>query len=150
MIELYKREKVNPLSGIFFSLLQFPILFALYKVLMITVSLRHAKFLWVKDLSEADTCYIFNLFGLLHFDLPSILQVGIWPIFMGISMFIQQKMTPQVGVDKSQEKMFLLMPLMFVFMMSGLPAGLIIYWTFSNILSMIQQYYINKNTSLKK
>lgn len=150
MIELYKREKVNPLSGIFFSLLQFPILFALYKVLMITVSLRHAKFLWVKDLSEADTCYIFNLFGLLPFNLPSILQVGIWPILMGISMFVQQKMTPQVGVDKSQENMFLLMPVMFVFMMSGLPAGLIIYWTFSNILSMIQQYYINKNTSLKK
>ena len=145
MMDLYRREKVNPLGGCLPTFIQFPLLFALYKVLLITINLRHAEFLWIQDLSQRDPYSVFNLFGLLPFECPDFLNIGIWPILMGITMYLQQKMSPQVAQDKSQERMFMMMPIIFTFMMSSFQVALIIYWTFSNILTIIQQYYIMKN-----
>lgn len=150
--ELYKKEQVNPVGGCLPLLLQSPVLFALYKVLYISIEMRQAPFLgWIHDLSLPDPLSLFNLFGLLPINLPSFLQVGIWPLIMGFSMFLQQKMSP-APADPSQEKMMLLMPIMFTFMFAQLPSGLIIYWTFSNLLGIAQQYMIIKidNDSQKK
>jgi len=144
MMMLYKREKVNPLGGCLPSLMQFPILFALYKVLMICFGMRHASFLWIDDLAAPEPYSIFNLFGLLPFDVPGFLMIGTWALLMGGSMFLQQKLTPQVASDPQQEKMFMFMPVFLMFMMSGFPVGLLIYWTISNVLSIIQQYYVTR------
>lgn len=149
MMMLYKREKVNPLGGCLPSLMQFPILFALYKVLMICFGMRHASFLWIDDLAAPEPYSVFNLFGLLPFDVPSFLMIGTWALLMGGSMFLQQKMTPQVAADPQQEKMFMLMPIFLMFMMSGFPVGLLIYWTLSNLFSIVQQYYVTKHSGVR-
>lgn len=142
---LYKKEKINPVGGCLPALLQSPILFALYKVLYISIDMRHAGFLWwVKDLSMPDSAYILNLFGLIPVDLPSFLAIGIWPILMGLSMYIQQRLSPQVGDQMQAKLMTTVMPIMFIFMFASLPAGLVIYWTWSNILGIAQQYAITK------
>ncbi|MDR0677622.1 MAG: membrane protein insertase YidC [Holosporaceae bacterium] len=147
--ELYKKEKINPIGGFFLILLQSPVLFALYKVLYISIEMRQSPFIgWIKDLSLPDSAYIFNLFGLIPVELPSFLQIGIWPLLMGLSMWLQQKMS-SVSMDASQEKMMLIMPIMFTFMFAQLPSGLVIYWTFSNILGMIQQHVIKKMDVVK-
>lgn len=149
MMMLYKREKVNPLGGCLPSLMQFPILFALYKVLMICFGMRHASFLWIDDLAAPEPYSVFNLFGLLPFEVPSFLMIGTWALLMGGSMFLQQKMTPQVAADPQQEKMFMLMPIFLMFMMSGFPVGLLIYWTLSNLFSIVQQYYVTKHSGVR-
>jgi YidC/Oxa1 family membrane protein insertase len=141
---IYQKEGVSPFGGCLPTLLQSPVLFALYKVLYISIEMRHAPFIfWIHDLSLPDTMWIFNLFGLIPISLPGFLQMGIWPILMGLSMHWQQKIGPAPS-DPAQEKMMLIMPIMFTFMFAQLPSGLVIYWTFSNILSIVQQYFIMK------
>lgn len=140
----YKKEGVNPVGGCLPTLLQSPVLFALYKVLYISIEMRHAPFiLWIHDLSLPDPMLVLNLFGLIPITLPGFLQVGIWPLLMGLSMFWQQKIGP-TPADPAQANMMLIMPLMFTFMFAQLPSGLVIYWTFSNLLAIAQQYYITK------
>jgi len=141
---LYKREKVNPVSGCLPLLVQIPVFFSIYKVLYVTIEMRHAPFFgWIQDLSAPDPTTIFNLFGLLPFTPPSFLMLGVWPLFMAMTMFLQQKMSPQ-PTDPVQAQVMKFMPLMFLFMFSGFPAGLLIYWSWNNILSIVQQFYINK------
>ncbi|MGB0920051.1 MAG: membrane protein insertase YidC [Alphaproteobacteria bacterium] len=142
MMELYKREKVNPASGCLPMIVQIPVFFALYKVLFVSIEMRHAPFFgWIQDLSAPDPLLIFNLFGLIPWDPPSFLAIGIWPLFMGASMFLQQKMNPPPP-DPIQARMFMLMPIFFTFLLGSFPAGLVIYWTFNNLLSIAQQYAI--------
>jgi YidC/Oxa1 family membrane protein insertase len=142
--ELYKKEGVNPVGGCLPILLQSPVLFALYKVLYISIEMRQAPFIWwIHDLSSADPLAILNLFGLIPIDLPSFLQIGIWPLLMGLTMLLQQKMSP-APTDPAQANMMLIMPIMFTFMFAQLPSGLVIYWTFSNILGIAQQYAIKR------
>lgn len=142
MQSLYKKEGINPMGGCLPMLLQWPILFALYKVLYISIEMRQAPFFgWIHDLSQADPLYILNLGGLIPVDLPGFLQIGIWPLLMGLTMLLQQKLSP-APADPSQEKMMLIMPILFTFMFGSMPAGLIIYWTFSNLLNIFQQYLI--------
>lgn len=144
VMELYKREKVNPISGCLPLIVQIPVFFSIYKVLYVTIEMRHAPFFgWIRDLSAPDPTTVFNLFGLLPFTPPSFLMIGIWPLFMTATMFLQQKMSPQPA-DPVQAQVMKFMPLMFLFMFSGFPAGLLIYWSWNNILSIIQQLYINK------
>ena len=144
MMELYKKEKINPAAGCLPVLLQFPVFFALYKVLFISIDMRHAPFIgWIKDLSAPDPTSLFNLFGLLPFGLPDFLQIGVWPIIMGATMWMQFQLNPPQP-DPTQQMVFQWMPVMLTFMMGTMPAGLIIYWSWSNILSFAQQYYINK------
>ncbi len=142
MMELYKREKINPLSGCLPILLQIPVFFALYKVLFVTIEMRHAPFIgWIKDLSAPDPTSLFNLFGLIPWDPPSFLLIGVWPLAMGISMFMQMRLNPPPP-DPTQAMIFNWMPLLFTFLLASFPAGLVIYWTWNNLLSMAQQYYI--------
>ena len=144
IMALYKREKVNPISGCLPIFIQIPVFFSIYKVLYVTIEMRHAPFFgWIKDLSASDPTSIFNLFGLLPFALPSFLMIGVWPIIMAATMFLQQKMSPE-PTDPIQAQVMKFMPLMFLVMFSSFPAGLLIYWSWNNILSIIQQYYINK------
>lgn len=144
IMELYKREKVNPVSGCLPLLLQIPVFFSIYKVLYVTIEMRHAPFYgWIHDLSAPDPTSIFNLFGLLNWNPPSFLMIGIWPLLMALTMYLQQKMSPP-ATDPVQQTMMKLMPLMFLIMFSRFPAGLLIYWTWNNILSIAQQYYINR------
>ena len=144
VMSLYKREKVNPVSGCLPLLVQIPVFFSIYKVLYATIEMRHAPFFgWIQDLSAPDPTTIFNLFGLLPFTPPSFLMLGVWPLFMAMTMFLQQKMSPQ-PTDPVQAQVMKFMPLMFLFMFSGFPAGLLIYWSWNNILSIVQQFYINK------
>ncbi|MDR3151371.1 MAG: membrane protein insertase YidC [Holosporaceae bacterium] len=146
MSELYKKENINPIGGCVPSLVQSPVLFALYKVLYISIEMRQAPFIgWIHDLSMPDPMTIFNLFGLLPINLPEFLRIGIWPILMGISMLLQQKMGPEPS-DPAQASMMFILPIMFTFMFAQLPAGLVIYWTFSNIFSIAQQYYVTRST----
>lgn len=153
MMAIYKREKINPVSGCLPMLAQIPVFFALYKVLFITLEMRHAPFFgWIQDLSAPDPTTLFNLFGLIPWTPPSLLMVGIWPLIMGATMFIQQKLNPPPA-DPVQEKMFLyVMPLVFTTMLAQFPAGLVIYWAWNNILSVAQQYLIMRqnNTPQKK
>lgn len=144
IMALYKRESVNPLSGCLPLLIQIPVFFSIYKVLYVTIEMRHAPFFgWIQDLSSPDPTSIFNLFGLLDFTPPSLLMVGVWPILMAITMYMQQRMSPEPA-DPVQASVMRFMPLMFLVMFSRFPAGLLIYWTWNNILSIVQQYYINK------
>ena len=144
--ELYKQYGVNPGSAILPMMLQIPVFFALYKVLVISIEMRDSSFLWVKDLSSQDPTSIFNLFGLLSFPAPEFFHLGLLPLLMGITMLLQQVMTPIAGMDKTQKKMMLIMPLIFMFMFSGMPAGLILYWCCSNIFTIFQQAVILHNT----
>lgn len=144
VMALYKREKVNPVSGCLPLLVQIPVFFSVYKVLYVTIEMRHAPFFgWIRDLSAPDPTTIFNLFGLLSFTPPSFLMIGIWPIIMAGTMFLQQRMSP-APADPVQAQVMKFMPLMFLFMFGGFPAGLLIYWSWNNILSIVQQFYINK------
>jgi YidC/Oxa1 family membrane protein insertase len=142
---LYRSEKINPASGCLPILIQIPVFFALYKVLFVTIEMRHAPFFgWIRDLSAPDPTNLFNLFGLLPFDpaqLSSLLHMPVWAILMGITMFLQFKLNPQPP-DPIQAKIFAWMPLIFTFMLAGFPAGLVIYWTWNNLLSIAQQWYI--------
>jgi len=149
MMALYKREKVNPLSGCLPILVQIPVFFALYKVLFVTIEMRHMPFYgWIKDLSDKDPTSVFNLFGLIPWDPPSFLIIGAWPIAMGISMWIQQKLNPKPP-DPIQQKIFAFFPVFLCVILAPFPSGLVIYWTFNNIFTMIQQYYIQSKMTIK-
>ena len=143
-MELYKKEKVNPASGCLPIIIQIPVFFALYKVLFVTIEMRHAPFFgWIKDLSAPDPTTVFNLFGLIPWDPPSILMVGIWPLIMGVSMFVQMRLNP-APPDPIQAQIFAWMPVMFTFLLAPFPAGLVIYWAWNNTLSVLQQGFIMK------
>ena len=149
MMALYKKEKVNPMSGCLPILVQIPVFFALYKVLFVTIEMRQMPFYgWIQDLSERDPTSLFNLFGLLPYDVPSFLMIGAWPIAMGVSMFIQQKLNP-APTDPMQAKIFMFFPLFLTIILAPFPAGLVIYWTVNNILTMAQQVFIMKRTTIK-
>ena len=149
LMELYKKEKINPAAGCWPILIQIPVFFALYKVLYVTIEMRHAPFFgWVKDLSAPDPTSIFNLFGLLPYDVPLFLMVGIWPLLMGITMFIQMQMNP-APPDPTQQLIFKWMPVVFTFMLATFPAGLVIYWAWNNFLSILQQGAIMKRQGAK-
>ena len=145
MMELYKKEQINPAAGCLPVLLQIPVFFALYKVLFVTIEMRHAPFFgWITDLSAPDPTSVFNVFGLLPFGvdfLPPFMQLGAWPIMMGLSMFFQMRLNP-APPDPVQARIFQFMPLIFTFLLATFPAGLVIYWTWNNLLSMAQQWYI--------
>ncbi len=149
MMQLYKEEKINPIAGCWPILLQIPVFFALYKVLLVTIEMRHAPFFgWIRDLSAPDPTTIFNLFGLLPFDPPSLLMVGVWPLIMGITMFLQMRMNP-TPPDPTQAMIFTWMPVVFTFMLAAFPAGLVIYWAWNNALSILQQAVIMKRQGVK-
>ena len=149
MMALYKKEKVNPMSGCLPILVQIPVFFALYKVLFVTIEMRHMPFYgWIHDLSERDPTSIFNLFGLLPYDVPSFLVIGAWPVAMGVSMWVQQKLNP-APTDAMQAKIFMFFPLFLTVILAPFPSGLVIYWTVNNILTMAQQLFIMKRTTVK-
>ena len=153
MMELYKREKVNPLTGCLPMLIQIPVFFSLYKVLYVTIEMRQAPFYgWIHDLSAPDPTSILNLFGLLPYHIPAFipayLSIGIWPILMGVTQFIQTKLNP-APTDPVQAKMFTFMPLIFTFMFATFPAGLVIYYTWNNLLSVTQQYVIMRREGVQ-
>jgi YidC/Oxa1 family membrane protein insertase len=142
LLALYKRKKVSPLSGCLPLLIQIPIFFSLYKVLFVTIEMHHAPFYgWITDLSAPDPTSVFNLFGLIPWSPPKFLMIGAWPIIMAITMFVQQSFSPEPA-DPIQAKMMKFLPLIFLFMFASFPVGLIIYWAWSNILSIAQQYVI--------
>jgi YidC/Oxa1 family membrane protein insertase len=155
MMEIYKKEKINPIAGCLPVALQIPVFFSLYKVLFVTIEMRHAPFYgWIKDLSAPDPTNLFNLFGLLHFDPTTIplfghyLALGVWPIIMGITMWFQMKLNP-TPPDPTQKMIFDWMPLIFTFMLAGFPAGLVIYWAWNNALSVLQQSFIMRRNGVK-
>src|SRR5712672_2661681 len=155
MMEIYKKEKINPIAGCLPVALQIPVFFSLYKVLFVTIEMRHAPFFgWIKDLSAPDPTNLFNLFGLLHFDPTTVpvfghyLALGVWPIIMGITMWFQMKLNP-TPPDPTQKMIFDWMPLIFTFMLAGFPAGLVIYWAWNNLLSVLQQSYIMRRNGVK-
>ena len=149
MMALYKKEKVNPMSGCLPILVQIPVFFALYKVLFVTIEMRQMPFYgWIHDLSERDPTSIFNLFGLLPYDVPSFLVIGAWPVAMGVSMWVQQKLNP-APTDAMQAKIFMFFPLFLTVILAPFPSGLVIYWTVNNILTMAQQIFIMKRTTIK-
>jgi len=149
MMELYKKEKINPAAGCWPVLIQIPVFFALYKVIYVTIEMRHAPFFgWINDLSAPDPTSIFNLFGLLPFEVPLFLMIGVWPLLMGITMFIQMQMNP-APPDPTQQMIFKWMPVVFTFMLATFPAGLVIYWAWNNFLSILQQGTIMKRQGAK-
>ncbi|MDA9696794.1 membrane protein insertase YidC [Candidatus Pelagibacter sp.] len=149
MMALYKKEKVNPMSGCLPILIQIPVFFALYKVLFVTIEMRHMPFYgWIQDLSAKDPTSIFNLFGLFPYDVPSFLVIGAWPVAMGVSMWVQQKLNP-APTDPMQAKIFMFFPLFLTVILAPFPSGLVIYWTVNNILTMAQQVVIMKRTTVK-
>ena len=142
LVNLYKKENVNPAAGCLPIILQMPIFFALYKVLYVTIEMRHAPFFWwITDLSAPDSTTIFNLFGLISWDPPLFLMIGILPILMSLTMSIQQQLNPQ-PTDQTQAFIMKMMPLFLLFMFAQFPSGLLIYWTWSNIISIVQQLVI--------
>ena len=150
LMKLYREEKINPLAGCWPMVIQIPVFFSLYKVLFVTIEMRHAPFFgWIQDLSAPDPTHIFNLFGLLPYDPASVpmighfLAIGIWPVIMGITMFVQMKLNP-TPPDPTQAMLFTWMPVIFTFMLASFPAGLVIYWAWNNTLSVTQQYIIMK------
>jgi YidC/Oxa1 family membrane protein insertase len=149
MMALYKKEKVNPVSGCLPIFIQIPFFFAIYKMLFVTIEMRHQPFFgWIKDLSERDPTSIFNLFGLIPWDPPSFLLIGAWPVLMGVTMFLQQKLNP-APPDPVQAKIFMFFPLFLTVILAPFPSGLVIYWTINNVLTMAQQYVIMKRTTVK-
>ncbi len=149
LMALYKNEKINPLAGCLPIVVQIPVFFALYKVLFVTIDMRHAPFFgWIRDLSAPDPTSIFNLFGLLPFAVPEFLHVGAWPIIMGITMWVQMQLNPQQP-DPIQQKIFNWMPVLFTFLLASFPAGLVIYWAWNNILSLTQQWLIMKRQGVE-
>jgi YidC/Oxa1 family membrane protein insertase len=155
MMELYKKEKINPLAGCWPVLIQIPVFFALYKVLYVTIEMRHAPFFgWIQDLAAPDPTSLFNLFGLLPFDPSTVpvfghfLMLGVWPLVMGVTMFLQMRMNP-TPPDPTQAMIFTWMPVIFTFMLASFPAGLVIYWAWNNSLSILQQGVIMKRQGAK-
>ena len=149
MMELYKTEKINPLAGCWPILIQIPVFFALYKTLYVTIEMRHAPFFgWIQDLAAPDPTSIFNLFGLLPYAVPAFLLVGVWPLIMGVTMFLQMRMNP-TPPDPTQAMIFTWMPVIFTFMLASFPAGLVIYWAWNNSLSILQQGIIMKRQGAK-
>src|SRR5207244_8669152 len=155
MMALYKRVGANPLAGCLPIVIQIPVFFSLYKVLFVTIEMRHAPFYgWIKDLSAPDPTTLFNAFGLRAFDpthvpvLGPYLALGVWPIIMGITMWFQMKLNP-TPPDPTQKMIFDWMPLIFTFMLAGFPAGLVIYWAWNNLLSVLQQSYIMRKNGVK-
>ena len=149
MMDLYKKEKVNPAAGCLPILLQIPVFFALYKVLFVTLEMRHAPFFgWIKDLSAPDPTSIFTGFGLFDWSLPTFLLIGIWPIIMGITMWMQMQLNP-APPDPIQKKIFAWMPVFFTLLLGSFPAGLVIYWTANNVLTIVQQATIMKSQGAK-
>lgn len=155
MMEIYKKEKINPIAGCLPVALQIPVFFSLYKVLFVTIEMRHAPFYgWIKDLSAPDPTNLFTLFGLFHYDptqLPIFghyLALGIWPMIMGVTMWFQMKLNP-TPPDPTQKMIFDWMPLIFTFMLAGFPAGLVIYWAWNNTLSVLQQSFIMRRNGVK-
>jgi YidC/Oxa1 family membrane protein insertase len=149
LMELYKKEKINPIAGCWPVLLQIPVFFALYKVLFVTIEMRHAPFFgWIRDLSARDPTSIFNLFGLIPWAPPEFLHIGIWPIIMGVTMWVQMRLQPQQP-DPTQRMIFNWMPVLFTFMLAAFPAGLVIYWAWNNLLSIAQQWFIMKRQGVE-
>ncbi len=152
MMGLYKREKANPASGCLPMVVQIPVFFALYKVLFVTIEMRHTPFFgWIKDLSAKDPTTIINLFGLLPYSppdfIPAAVNIGVWPLIMGITMFLQQKLNPQPP-DPIQAKVFMFLPIFFTFILAQFPAGLVIYWAWNNTLSILQQWVIMRRAGV--
>jgi YidC/Oxa1 family membrane protein insertase len=150
MMELYKKEKINPLSGCWPLLIQIPVFFALYTVIFISLEMRHAPFFgWIVDLAAPDPTNVFNLFGLIPYDprtvpvIGGLLHLGVWPLIMGVTMWVQMKLNPPPP-DPTQAMIFNWMPVIFTFMLGSFPAGLVIYWAWNNTLSVTQQYFIMK------
>jgi YidC/Oxa1 family membrane protein insertase len=152
MMELYKKEQINPVAGCLPIVIQIPVFFSLYKVLFVTIEMRHAPFYgWIHDLSAPDPTNIFNFFGLIPFDpalYSSFLHLGAWPAVMGVTMWVQMKLNP-APPDPTQQIIFNWMPLIFTFMLAGFPAGLVIYWAWNNTLSVIQQSVIMHRNGAK-
>ena len=149
IMALYRKEKVNPASGCLPILIQIPFFFAIYKMLFISLEMRHQPFFgWIKDLSAQDPTTIFNLFGLIPWDPPGFLIIGIWPILMGLTMYLQQKLNP-APVDPIQAKIFMFFPLFLTIILAPFPSGLVVYWTINNILTIAQQWVIIKRTKVK-
>ena len=149
MMALYKREGANPVSGCLPVLLQIPVFFALYKVLFVTIEMRHAPFYgWIHDLSAADPTNMFNLFGLIPWSPPEMLHIGVWPLLMGATMLLQHKLNPQ-PTDPIQAKIMMFLPILFTFLLASFPAGLVIYWTWNNLLSIAQQWVIMRRMGVK-
>jgi YidC/Oxa1 family membrane protein insertase len=155
LMELYKKEKINPVAGCWPVLIQIPVFFALYKVLFVTIEMRHAPFFgWIRDLAAPDPTSVFNLFGLLPYNpgavpvLGPFLMLGVWPLLMGITMWLQMKMNPEPP-DPVQKQVFAWMPVIFTFMLGSFPAGLVIYWAWNNLLSVTQQYFIMTRNGVK-
>ena len=151
MFALYREKKINPAAGCLPILIQIPIFFALYKVLFVSIEMRHAPFFgWIKDLSAPDPTSLFNLFGLIPWDTPAFLTIGVWPLLMGLTMYLQQKINPPPP-DPIQAKIFMMLPFIFTFLLATFPSGMVVYWTVNNILSIGQQYILlNKQTKEKK
>ncbi|MSP33741.1 MAG: membrane protein insertase YidC [Rickettsiales bacterium] len=148
VMEMYKREKINPASGCLPILIQIPIFFSLYKVIYVTLDMRHAPFYgWIQDLSAPDPTSLFNLFGMLPFEVSGILAIGAWPIIMGLTMVLQQKISPQ-ATDPTQAKVLKFMPYILTFVLAAFPAGLVIYWAWNNLLSIAQQAWIMKRMDM--
>ncbi|MCB9957101.1 MAG: membrane protein insertase YidC [Rhodospirillaceae bacterium] len=149
IMALYRREKVSPASGCLPILIQIPVFFALYKVLFVTIEMRHAPFFgWIQDLSAPDPTTVFNLFGLIPWEPPSMLMIGVWPLIMGVTMFLQQRVNP-APADPVQQKIFMMLPIVFTFVLARFPAGLVIYWAWNNSLSILQQVVIMKRMGVK-
>jgi len=150
MMALYKKEGANPVSGCLPIFVQIPVFFALYKVLFVTIEMRHTPFFgWIQDLSAPDPLNLFTGFGLIPISLPEFIPViGIWPLLMGLSMWLQQRLNPQ-PMDKMQQRIFMLLPIVFTFILAPFPAGLVIYWTWNNILSIAQQWVIMRQAGIK-
>ncbi|MEJ1157130.1 membrane protein insertase YidC [Prosthecomicrobium sp. N25] len=149
LMELYRREKINPLSGCLPILIQIPVFFALYKVLFVTIEMRQAPFYgWIRDLAAPDPTSVFNLFGLLPYDVPHALAIGVWPLIMGVTMWVQMKLNP-APPDPTQKMIFDWMPVIFTFMLGSFPAGLVIYWAWNNTLSILQQSLIMRKNGVK-
>ena len=146
MMALYKREKVNPISGCLPVIIQIPFFFAIYKMLFVTLEMRHQPFFgWIEDLSARDPTSIFNLFGIIPWDPPTFLMIGAWPILMGLSMFLQQKLNP-APPDPIQAKIFMFFPLFLTIILAPFPSGLVVYWTINNVLTIAQQWIIIRGT----
>jgi YidC/Oxa1 family membrane protein insertase len=155
MMELYKKEKINPIAGCLPIVIQIPVFFSLYKVLFVTIEMRHAPFFgWIKDLSAPDPTTVFNLFGLIPWDpttvpmIGSFLHLGLWPLIMGVTMWLQMKLNPPPP-DPTQQMIFEWMPIIFTFMLASFPAGLVIYWAWNNSLSVAQQSVIMRKHGAK-
>ena len=149
MMDLYKKEKVNPMAGCLPILIQIPVFFALYKVIFVTIEMRQAPFFgWFQDLSAPDPTTIFNIFGLIPWTPPAFLMIGVWPILMGITMWVQMKLNPSAP-DPLQQKIFTWMPVFFTYLLCAFPAGLVIYWTWNNLLSILQQWVIMRRQGVE-